>query len=272
MDAILFIGLFASVLVTFYLLFVPTSEYDTTPVGLTTEFLKTQLERFFNSGGNEKKLTIINKSIDDIIKYATFFGLGFGLLATILTVKFIGAFSIIVGFVATVAGVLTTRILIENEFKKWQAELFQGVPPLINFMPAFLDVGALTPSEALVYTVPFLPEPLKSEMQLVINRIKRTGETNQALNTLSRKAKHPIIDAVCFRLGMAWESKVEADMFLDLAESVDNENDQAATRATVTKSGLFALIAVLALVGAIPIFGYPAWGFVEDQITGGFGM
>ncbi|MBM7854951.1 F0F1-type ATP synthase assembly protein I [Desulfohalotomaculum tongense] len=269
----IWICLFVSVFALLYLFLVPASEYDVSPAAITVGHIREKIESFFGDEEYKEKLSIIKRSPDEIVKYAVFFGVGFGFLVTMIGLKFLGIFTLLLGVLAAIVGIVVTKVIMENEFKKWQDRLFMGVPSLVNFMPVFLDVGALTVRESMMFTLSFLPEPLKGEMEAVISRISRTGQAREALNILAKRAKHPVIDAVCFRIGMAWDSKVEPGMFDDLAETIDNENEKAVARATAAKSGFFALIAVVALLGAIPIFIYPIFiKCVVEQMSRGLGF
>ncbi len=268
-------GFFIALFITCYLIFVPTNEYEPTPADLTLEVVRTRTEKLFISGDNDERLSIINKSPEEVMKLAVRIGLGFGLLTVIVAYivqGYISILAILFGFVAMAVGVVITKFVIENEFKQWQIKLIDGVSPLTNFMPAFTEVKVLTTRECIENSLEFITKPFKGELETIIKKYARDGKIETALNNLAQKANHPIIDSVCFRLKMAWDSKVESDIFDDLSEELDDEKEKAATHKTVMKTALFAGIAIIAFLGAAPIYGYPALRYFSEQTTRGFGM
>ena len=264
-------GLFASLLAALMLFFVPAHQYDVSPAAATMESTRKTVENWLVSGRGTM-LKTIKKSSREIVKTGVLTGIFLALLAFILTVAFIGPFALLASIPAFFAGVALTRKVVEKEYRRWQNTLNEGVPQLVNFMPAFLEVEGVIPREAIAYTIPFLPETLKREMWYVLDRIKRTARVKEALDELAAKTDDPVVHAVCFRLSANWDASISADIFSDLTDDVEHMNERAVTRATVAMSGFLALICVLGLIGMLLIFGFPGYKYLMSQLTGGFGM
>jgi glutathione S-transferase len=130
----------------------------------------------------------------------------------------------------------------------------------------------VTPREALFLSLPFIPEPLRSLLENALSRIARKAEVRKAMDELAGKVKHPLVDAIAFRLSSAWDVRVDAAIFDDLAGQLAALREEAAGRATAARASFFALVAVLGLLGAVLLFGYPAMKFMAQKIAGGFGM
>lgn len=272
MQAVLIAGLFLSLLACLYLLIVPTGIYGTSPVGVTMDMARRKLEEKLTEGDKAARLAIVNRSAADIIKSGLFIGLGLGVLALLAGMKFIGLLAIPAAIAVALLGIYLAELGAQNDFKTWQARLFEGVPVMVNFVPAFLEVGSISPREAIALTLPFLPEPLKTEVWTALDRIKRTGRVREALDSLASRAKHPCIESICSRLTTAWDTRIKADIFDDLGDDLDDLREMAATRATTLKGGMFAMICVIGLVGAMLIFGYPGMQYMVKQMGGGFGF
>lgn len=274
------IGLFGALFWFMYLLLTPRDKFDITPMGLTTDFIKRKLENFYTSGERAEKLTIISRSPTEAIKYAVIVGLSLGVIGWSLSYIMLKRIDVVApGFMATLIaagvfliGLFTVRTLLELEFKQWQSELILGLSAFFNFMSSFLEVGVLTVNECLARTVPFLPEPLRSEMQVVVDKFNRDGNAMEALERFAEKAKHPLIDATCYRLRVAWDSRVEPNMFEDLAEAMENEREKVLATATLLKKVQAMAIMGIALIGALPVWGYPIGKLLLKKITEGLGM
>lgn len=265
------IGLFICLFAAFFLLCIPLNEYEVSPVTAAVDTVKKRLSNYFAAGDRREVLTILGRSVKDVIKTGIVTGMGLGLLALLISFKFLGPYSALPAVVFLALGILLTGKVLQSEFKRWQNKLLDGIPTLVNFVPAFLEIEGVTPREALTHTVAFLPEPLRSEMWSVISKIKRTARVREATDALARRAKHPLIDAICFRLSAAWDAKVTSDIFADLADQVEDAIELAVARATAAKTGYLALICVLGLIGMMLIFGYPAGKYLLDKVAGGFG-
>lgn len=264
-------GAFVSILMLLYLLLVP-NQYGTSPGNITIDFVRRKLEEYYAGADETEKLAIINRSPEFAIKAGLIFGGVFGFLTLGLTVKLLGVFSVILALLFVVAGIAMVKWMLGNEFKKWQGELLLGVAEMVSFVPAFLKVGTLTPRESIALSIPFIPEPFRSELSTALDRVIRTADIKGAMDRLSQRARHSLVDAICFRLSVSWDARVEAGMFADLQDQITEIHEMAATRATTAKSGLFALVAVVGIIGALPVFGYPAFKFLMAKLSGGFGM
>ncbi|MCF8010905.1 MAG: type II secretion system F family protein [Clostridiales bacterium] len=268
----LVLGLFSSLFACLFLLIVPTGVYSTSPSLVTVDMVRNKLRQKVTEGDKAKKLAIINRTPEDIIKLGLFTGIGLFLIVFFVGNIFIGTWAIPIAIISSIAGIYLAEYMADNEYKKWQARLFEGVPVLVNFIPAFLAVGTITPRQALEYTIPFLPEPLKGEMTDALDLIKRKHNVKEALNRLAIRAKDPTINSICSRLATAWNSSVSPDMFEDLSEEIENLQELAAARKTTLKGGMIAVIGVISLGGAVLIYGYPAWCYVLNKFSGGFGF
>lgn len=263
------VALFVSLFIAFFLLCVPLGE-DVTPAALAVEAVKRRVGGYFVSGDKEELLRIIGRSVGDVARTGVAVGAGLGLIGLLVSFRFIGAFSAILFVGLLILGIVVVDRVMQNEFRQWQGRLFDGIPPLVNFMPAFLEIESVTPREALAHAIPFLPEPLKSEMWTVVDRIRRTGRVREAMDSLASRAKHPLVDAVCFRLSAAWDAKITADIFADLGDQIEDLEALSISRATAAKTGYLALISVLGMLGMMLLFGYPGWQYLMNQLTEGF--
>ncbi|OPY63677.1 MAG: Bacterial type II secretion system protein F domain protein [Pelotomaculum sp. PtaU1.Bin065] len=262
--------LFFSLLTAFYLLCVPLGEHETSPAISAIDSIKRTVGERFASERMTDILTILGKSYKDMVKTGLLSGLGVAVLCFLLTFKFIGPYSLIASLVSFIVGIFLTEKILENEYRMWQRKILEGVPTLVNFAPAFLEVDGVTPREALSETVNFLPEPLRSEMESLVDTVKRTGRLHQALEDMAQKVNHPLFDAICLRISSSWDSKVTADIFADLSDQIEEMNDLTVTRATTAKTGYLALICVIGLVGMLLIYGYPGMKYLLMKMTGGF--
>lgn len=269
---VLYIGLFISLFILLYLILIPTGIYQTSPAGLTIDAAKRQLENRLIAGNKGIALSVTQKSLNEVIKIALVVGLGLGVLTLVLGLKLVGVFAIPLAIAVTIGGMLLTEQIIQNEFKMWQAKIMEGTPTLVNFVPAFLEIGTITPREALSMTLPFLQEPLKTEVWTALDKINRTGRVQDALTELSGRVKHPVMDAICTRLISAWDHHVSPDIFDDLTDQIEDMKEIAATQATAAKSGFLALLCVFGLLGACLVFGYPGLQWMSQQMSRGFGM
>jgi len=265
------VGLFICLFVAFFLLCVPLGEYEVSPANAAVDVVKRRLGARLTSGEKGDMLKILEKNTKDVVRTGLLAGVCLALIAFLVSYRFIGPLSVILCPACLMLGIFLTEKVLQNEYRQWQTKLFEGVPTLISFVPAFLEVEGVTPREALSHTVPFLPEPLKSEMRAAINKIKRTGRVREAMDVLARKAKHPLVDAVCFRLSAAWDAKITPDIFADLYDQVEDIKELTAARATVAKTGYLALVCVLGLIGMILTFVYPGVMYLMNQVAGGFG-
>lgn len=265
-------GLFISVFALLFFLMVPVGEYDVSPATMTIDALRHRIEAMLTKGDRGEKLAIMGRTTGDVIKTGLVAGFGLGLLGGFLTFKFIGVLALAVAVGFFVLGLGLTQMAMGNEFKRWQNKVLASVPTLLNFVPAFLEVGSVTPREALSYTLPLLGEPLRSELWQVVDLIARTGRVQDAFDGLANRVKHPLMDAICFRLSSTWDTKMTPDIFSDLSDQVDEIREEEIHKATVAKSGFLALICVIGLLGAVMVFGYPGFKFLAVKLSSGFGF
>lgn len=263
-------ALFASLFAAFFLLFVPREECDVSPAALAVDAVRRRIAGYLASGEKEELLKVIGRTAGDVVRTGLLAGTGLGLTALLASAPFLGAFSAVLFVAFFLAGVVVTDRVVQNEFRRWQGRLFDGIPSLVGFVPAFLEVEGVTPREALVQALPFLPEPLRSEMWSAADRIRRTGRVREALDGLASRAKHSLVDAVCFRLSAAWDAGVTADIFADLGDQVEDLEALSVSRATAAKTGYLALICVLGMLGMVLLFGYPGWQYLMGRLTEGF--
>jgi len=261
--------LFLSLLAAFLLIFLPLNEYDIAIAVVAKDSLNSIISAKLFSDYRQRALRIINKSTRDLLRTGIISGIFLGIIVSLLTVKFLGAFCVVLGFIGFIMGLSLTGKLIENEFLKWQANILAGIPALMNFVPAFLEVESVTPREALAQTIPFLPDPLNGEISEVVTKIQRTGDAPRAFAEFADKVNHPLVDAVCFRLSASWDAKITPEVFSDLSDQVEGMFELAVSRSTAAKTGYLALISVLGLLGMLLEFGYPGIKFLISKMAGG---
>ncbi|RDV81181.1 hypothetical protein [Ammonifex thiophilus] len=266
--ALLAFGLFVSLFLVLYFLAVPQDEYSLSPAQAAVSTVKARLTRRFRQ--KEEALRYMGKSLKDVLRASLVVGLGLALLVFLLTVKFLGAFSLVLAVAAGVLGLFLVEKAVENAGKKYREKLLDGVPSLVAFFPAFLEVEGVTPKEALEHTVPFLPEPLRSEVAQALVKLKFRW-VDEAVAPLVRKASHPLVDAVFLRMAAAWDAGITPEVFADLSDQVEDLKELAAARATAAKAGYLALVCVLGLLGVALVFGYPGARFLLDRLTHAFG-
>lgn len=263
MPILLFIALAS----TFLFLTIPGTVYQTSPVMLAVDGIKRRFEGRYNDGEKQRKLNLIGREVKELFQFGIILGLGASLLLG-LGFYLIWPVLLPIGIVLGLAGgILLIDIAIENEHKKFQRQMAKGTVPLADFMPSFLEAEGITPRNALMLSLPFIPNPLKGELETAISLISRTGKAHEAMETLTSKTDDPVVEAICFRLAAAWDAKVTADIFDDLRDELENMKEVAVTNETNAKTGYLALIVVLGLIGAGLIFGYPGLQFLAEQMS-----
>lgn len=261
--------LFLSLFSLFLLLCVPGS-YQASPAAAAVDAVKRNLDIYFTSGHTGEVLKRIGRSTAEVVRTGIVTGLGLALIVVLLTASALGPFAALLIPVSLAAGIFLTHLVVQNEYRRWQQGIAIGVPLLVDFVPAFLEVEGVTPREALAYSLSFIPGTLKREMEGVIDRIRRTGRVKEAMDGLAAKAENPVVDAVCFRLAAGWDTGIKADIFDDLADQLEAMNELAISRATAAKTGYLALICVLGLAGMLLIYGYPGWQYLMQQMSEAF--
>jgi hypothetical protein len=269
MRGLLTFGLFVSLLAAFWLLLVGEEEKPS-PAALAVDWVKRWAIGFMGGGGREERLALAGWTPAEAARTGMIAGAGLaaigGLLAFLLCRPLVPF--LVCGLF--LAGVLVARYAADNEYRRWQAALVDGMPDLVNFLPAFLEVTGITPKEALSRTVRFLSGPLKAEMERVLDPIERRGGVDEAFEEFRKRANHPLADAVSTRLAAAWNVTVTPDMFADLADQVRDAVELAAARATAAKGGLLALVCVLGMAGMALVFGWPGVQYLLTRLGEGF--
>ena len=262
---ILCAGLWISFL-SFFLLYLVGSKYKSPLVISNIDTIRQRVDQFLTKDNKRIRLQVMAKHAGEVVNTALLIGLGFGVIFAGVGWVFVGWWGIFAGVFGAILGIIIADILIQNEFKQLQEKFFIGVPALITFMPSFLGSGVVTPREAMQYTVPFVPQPLRKELEEVVDKIKRTGNVRGAFNDLTTKIQHPCIDALCSRLSSVWEAEVEVDLFDDLADQIEDAKEIAITSATVNKSGIFVLLLLLGMLIALILLSFAAFMWVRTEM------
>ncbi|MDI6906426.1 MAG: hypothetical protein QMC81_02900 [Thermoanaerobacterales bacterium] len=269
---LLYLGLFLTLLATLIVLTVPFDDYEPSPAQLTADRVRQKLIEHYTRGTKEVTLKVLGRSVGQLIRFSMLFGGILGGLTFLASVRFIGLWALPLAVLVGLGGIGVVEFGLRNEFRSWQDRMVDGLPQLVGFVPAFLSVGSITPSEALRLTLPFLPQPLRSEMAAVVDKITDTGKVREALDELALRVRHPLFDAIAFRLAAAWDVKVTPDLFDDLDDQIAYRRAEMAARTTTTKAGLLGLICAGGLAGAGLVFLYPGVKFMFSQVGRGFGM
>lgn len=261
--------LFGSLAAAFSLLLVPAGEGETSPAMVAVDAVKRRLVAHYGAGERGKMLAIAGRTAAEVARTGILAGAGLGAIGFLAGARFLGAWAVVPALALFAAGILVAGKVAENEYRRWQEKLVAGMPDLVNFVPAFLEVTGVTPREALAHSLSFLPEPLKGEMWRVLGPVQRRGAVDEAFDELRGRAKHPLVDAVATRLSAAWDAKVTPELFADLADQVRDAVDLSVTRATAAKGGLLALVCVLGMLGIFMIYGYPGWQYLMVKLGQG---
>jgi hypothetical protein len=260
--------LFVVLLILFLLLFLPGER--AAPVAITYDYLRRNLEEQFIPEDKRPRLEIVGRKAKDVLKSGLLIGVCLGVFGFMITLKRLHWLAIIVGIASFFVGLLMARFGVNREFKNWQARVFDDVPNLISFTPAFLRTGSITLRGAISLTLPFLSGPLRDEIWMTIDRIKRTGSAKDSFADLAKRIGHPCMESICSRLSTAWDASPSPDLFDDLSDQIQDIEEIAAAGSTATSAGLAALICVLGLFGAFLVFGYPAWQYMVSKLAMGF--
>lgn len=250
-----------------YYLIVP-SKYGDSVAGITVEKVKSKLQNFVTPEETKQKLEVINKDPEQLLIKALTHSVLVGILATLLAYFKIKEFALLAGILVSILWLVIERLIAEQAYRKWQGELFEGIPTLINFFPAFLEVEGVTPRESLALTLPFLPEPLRTEMWVVLDSITRDARHKEALENFANRVKHPCIDSITNRLSSVWNAKVTPDLFDDLMDQVDHIKRDAAKRKTANNTAILALLGVIGVLAVASEFGFPALKYVIGRFNG----
>jgi hypothetical protein len=249
------------------LLFIP-NEYGISGASVTLDIVRRKFESRY-SDDKKVKIAVLGRTADDVVKISIIISVFLGILGILFTLRRWHWLALVAGAACFMTGFLLSQAVVENEFKRWQSMVFNEVPVLINFAPAFLKVGGITLRDAISMTIPFLSSPLREEIWTMLDRIRRTGNVKNALELLADRVKHPAMDAICTRLSAAWDASPSPDLFADLSDQMQDMEEIAAAGGTAARAGVFALICVLGLAGSVLVFGYPAWIYEMSKMTMG---
>jgi len=264
------IVLLASLFILFLLLLVP-GKYSSSPVAITYDTLRRRVENHF-AGEQEAKLQILGKTVADVTRSSLFIGLFAGVLVGAAALPFVPHWlAMVLGVVSFAGGIALSQAGLNIEFQRWQARVFADVPNLVSFAPSFLKVGGITLRDSISMTVPFLTGPLKDELWIAIDKVKRTGNTRDAFDELAARVDHPCMNSICLRISTAWDASPSPDLFADLSDQLQDVEELAAAGTTAGKAGMLALTCVLGLLGSMIVIGYPMWIYLSLQMTRGFG-
>ncbi|MGI9951356.1 hypothetical protein V3F56_03255 [Moorellaceae bacterium AZ2] len=234
--------------------------------------VRTRIQQKILSPKKTMYLQTVGRTAQELFRSGAIIGGAAAFFVFVLTVKFLGVLALVPAAAVCLLGPLLASVSIDYEFRRWQGRVLEGVPNLFNFVPAFLETGILTPREALALSLPFIPQPLRGLLENAVASITPKHNVKDTMDELAGKVKHPLIDAIAFRLSSAWDVRVDAGIFDDLSGQLASVREEAAARATAAKASYFVLVAVLGLLGALLLFGYPALKFMMQKLTGGFGM
>lgn len=267
MAIVIFISIFIVLLVTF----VMEEHVGMSMAAITADNVRTSILKRIRADGRWEKLRNLQKGPDEYLKKALIISFLTGAFLFLITLNALGMYSMAF-FIAGIAGtVFIAEAFINYEYKEWQQKMIEGIPGLIDFLPSFLETPGITTRAALEYTIPFIPEPLRSEFIKTLNSIKRTGDARKELMYLSARVRLPIMEAVCTRLATTWDTTISADLFSDLREEIINIQEMAAAKATTKKKGMLVLVILIGILGVVLLMGFPILNNVLDSISSGFG-
>jgi len=262
--------LFVSVFVFMYSIFVSPSG-DLSIAETAVDVIRSRLIEYLERSEHRKIIEMMNLDTRQILKQGFILGILTSLFLFIVTIRFLGAFALVMLFIGMAFGIFIVDANIKRSYKEWRQNIAMGIPALIDFLPAFLEVRGMTVFAALKNTIPFVPEPLRSELDRAVTRIENTGDFAGALNFLSARVNDPVLNAVCTRLSATWESEVSPDLFLDLHQDIENIRELMAAKATVRQKVLFVVVSIIGLIGLVLLAGYPAVVYLEKMVSKTFG-
>lgn len=263
-----YLVLLVSIFLLLYYVFVP-DKYGYSTAEAYKEMLLNKLQKFVAPDAHV--LRMIEKTPEKVVRESLTAGFLFGLAGAILAVVIFREFNalvVLMTLVSFLVGIAVGRLGTDQVYKQWQGRLLEGVPTFVEFFPAFCEIGGITNTESLRLTLDFLPEPFRTEMWRVYDRIIRTGEVKEAFDIMAARSRHPYIDSICLRLSNAWNSKINPDIFDDLSDEIVYIKREAAQSRTIQNKASLALVAVIGSVALITLFGYPAWVYISSSFTG----
>ncbi|MDA8337162.1 MAG: hypothetical protein M0Z41_19605 [Peptococcaceae bacterium] len=241
------------------------------PAEAVADVLRTRLAAYLERGDNRRKLGILGGGPGRYLRQGFLLGGLSGLLLFLLTFSRLRAFAGLFLLAGAGSGAILADLALRQRYTRWQDGIIMGLPVLVDFLPAFLEIRGVTVRDALAHTVDFLPEPLRGEMDDAVREIRRSGNARGTLEKMAARVRNPVMTAVCARLAMAWESAVTPALFLDLREEIAHARDLAALKATNGMKAMLALVVVIGLAGLVFIALYPAGIWLRDVLSGTFG-
>lgn len=267
MAIIIFISLFTALIVAF----VMEENLGLSMAEVTVDNVRTSIIRRLNAGGRRAKLRNLQKEADVFFKKALIIGGMSGTFMFLVTLGTFGIYSMAFLLVGVAVSVFIAEYAINQEYKKWQEDMIEGIPGLIDFLPAFLETPGITTRAALEYTIPFIPSPLGEEFEKTLNIIKRTGKAEEALTNLADRVRHPVMGSVCVKLATTWDTVIDADLFSGLHREVANVEKMAAARATAKKKSLLVIVVLVGILGMVLLIGFPILLNTLNSVSSGFG-
>lgn len=264
------IVLFICIFVVMYSVFVSPSG-DLSIAETTVDVVRSKLIEYLERGEHRKIIETMKLDTGAMLKKGFIIGVLIGILLLLLTIHAMGSLSLSMFFVGMILGILAVDMSIRRSYREWRQNMAMGIPSLIDFLPAFLEIKGMTVFSALKSTLSFIPEPLKSEIGYTVTRIGNTGDYAGALNRLSARINDPVLGAVCARLSATWESEVSPDLFLDLSQDIEGIRELIAAKATVIQKVVFVVVSIVGLIGLIFLAGYPAMIYLEKVVGKSFG-
>lgn len=265
---IFYLGFAVSLFVLNYLLLVPP-EYGASTAAVTVDRVRRNIEAFYTEGESKHQLEIINKTTGDMIKTTISAGTFISMLILVITYKGLGGLSLLAVLPAFVFAAYLTRKTLQKQFTKWQVQMCEGLSPLLIFLKSFFALEGITTKETLEYSLEHLPEPIKNELTETVTELSDTGDPRGAFDRLADKVKHRMFYAVCFRLGVGWESRINPNICDDLLRQINNDKELQIAKATALKSGAYALLCALGIMIALPVYAYPIAKFMGLNFVSG---
>jgi len=259
------LGFFAALAAVFY------PGMGLSPAEATADALGARLRAYLERGDNRRRLDIIGGAPGRYLRQGFALGGLAGGLFFLLTLSRLKVWAVFFLLAGAGSGALWADLALRQRYARWQEGILLGIPVLVDFLPAFLEIRGVTIREALANTVDFVPEPLRGELDDAVREIARTGNARGALEGLGARVDHPVMTAVLARLAMAWDTAVTPGLFADLREEIEHARELAATRATNAMKAMLALVVVVGLGGMIFIGLYPAGIWLRNVLSGTFG-
>jgi len=241
------------------------------PAEVFADALRTRLAMYLERGDNRRRMAILGNGAGQYLRQGFLLSGLAGVLLFLLTSWRLHAWACLFLAAGAGSGALLADLALRQRYTRWQDGIILGLPILVDFLPAFLEVKGVTMRDALGNTVDFLPEPLRSEVEAAVQEIRRNGNARGALEKLADRVHNPVMTAVCARLAMSWDVTVTPALFQDLREEIAYARDLAAAKTTATVKAMLALVVVIGLAGMVFIAVYPAGIWLRNVLSATFG-